>query len=125
MGRRTATQILEMRGSFKANPQRARPKEPKASRPFRKAAPRHLTEAQRRCWKEIVQRCPAGVLTNADEHQVELVAVLLAEFRADSEAMPTTRLTLLGRYLDKLGLSPSGRASLTVGQPKGNDFDDV
>lgn len=125
MTRRTATQLLELRGAFKKHPERRRPHEPKTSRPFRKAAPRRLAEAERQCWRELVARVPAGVLTGADEQLVELTARLLAEARQDFGGMKTTRLTLLGRYLDKLGLTPSGRASLVVEKPKKSDFDDV
>lgn len=125
MTRRTATQLLELRGAFKQNPQRRRPHEPTPSKAFRRTAPRHLTAEQRRCWKEIVDQTPAGVLTGSDALLVELTALLLAELRADFAAMPTTRVTQLRLNLGLLGMTPSGRASLTVEKPKRSDFDDV
>ena len=125
MPKRTATQLLELRGSFRQNPQRRRPHEPKPSKSFRKSAPKHLTPQQRACWRELVAGVPAGVLGGGDEVLVEVTALLLAELRSDFASMPTTRVTALRINLDKLGLSPSGRASLTVEQPRTNEFDDV
>ncbi len=120
---RTATNILEARGSFKKDPQRKRENEPIVSDPFPKSAPTHLNADQKKCWKEIVKIAPAAVLTAADVVVVEVIAVLLAEFRADSAKFPTARLTRLTSEMGKIGLTPSGRASLVVAKPEGNEFD--
>lgn len=122
---RTATNILEARGAFRANPARRRPAEPKPAGSFPSRPPPRLGADVRACWREIVSTAPAGVLTSADALFVELVATLLAEFRADPHGMPTSRLTRLSAEMHKLGLNPSGRASLTVERPVANAFDDV
>jgi len=122
---RTATNILDARGAFKKNPNRKRTGEPTVDRPFRKSAPRQLTDEQKICWKEIVKACPAGVLTAADHLIVEVVAVLLAEFRRSGAEMSAAHLNRMTTQMGRLGLDPSGRASLTVDRPKANEFDDV
>ncbi len=122
---RTATNILEARGAFKANPNRARPNEPRVSDPFPTTCPDYLTAEQAACWREVCRLCPAGVLTGADPIVVEIVACLLAEFRRDPDAMQVSRITRLTSEMGKIGLTPSSRASLTVAQPTGNEFDEV
>jgi len=121
---RTATNILEARGAFKKNPNRARPDEPESIGPFPKEPPEDLTDHQLSCWHEVVRITPAGVLTGSDTLTVETIAILLAEFRNNRE-MEIARLARMTMLLDKIGCSPSGRAKLTVQKPKKNEFDDV
>ena len=88
---RTATNILEARGAFKANPARKRPSEPKVKEPFPTRPPARLAAEVRATWREIVKAVPAGVLTAADAIVVEMVAELLTEFRADPRGMTAPR----------------------------------
>lgn len=128
MGRpRTATNILKARGSFKVHPERAsdREDEPIVTNPFPETPPDILTDDEADCWKEIVAIAPAKVLTGADVIIVEMAACLLAEYRKDRAEFPTQKLTRLSAEINRLGLSPSSRASLSVGKTKGNKFDDV
>lgn len=120
---RTATNILDARGAFKKNPNRARPNEPKVEAKFRKSPPKRLTEDQRQAWRELVKAVPAGVLTAADHLVMEIAACLLAEFWACPAEMDTTRITRLHAIMARFGLDPSGRASLTIEKPKDNPFD--
>lgn len=122
---RTATNILEAKGAFRKDPQRARPNEPKVLSPFPASPPDFLAGDECGCWREIVAAAPAGVLTGADVFAVELTARLLAELRRDGSEMPASRLGHLRQQLSRLGLDPSGRASLTVDQPKENEFADL
>lgn len=122
---RTATNILDARGAFRQNPQRARPDEPKPKTPFRKSPPAHLEPAQRAVWKELVKQIPAGVLTGADAAVVEVVAVLFAQFRELGAFMPAAQLTRMCALMGRLGLDPSGRASLVVPTEKANPFADL
>ena len=126
MGRpRTATNILEARGAFKNHSERKRPNEPIPASAFPKRPPRHLTENERKCWREIVKLVPAGVLTSADTIAVEILSTLLVEFRAERAAMSTQKLLRMTALMSKLGLDPSGRASLSVDKPEANPFDEV
>ena len=124
MGRpRTPTNILEMRGAFKANPQRKRRAEPKPKGAFPSRPPSHLSAAEKATWKEVVRRVPAGVLGDADVFQVESLARLLTRFRMTDEP-PMTMYQTLGTLLGKLGLNPASRAALTVEKPKTNKYAD-
>lgn len=122
---RTATNILDARGAFQKDPQRKRPDEPKPKTKFRKNAPAHLTAEQRSVWKELVRQIPAGVLTGADAAVVEITVVLFAQFRELGACMPAAQLTRMCALMGRLGLDPSGRASLVVPVEKANPFADL
>ncbi|MEW8230367.1 MAG: hypothetical protein AB2745_08590 [Candidatus Thiodiazotropha endolucinida] len=123
---RTASNILELKGAFRKNPNRARKNEPKVDTAnVNKRPPAKLTADQKKTWRELIKAIPAGVLSNSDRIQVEIVACLLAEFRDRKGQIPTDRITRLTTEMGKLGLNPSGRASLVVADnPKANKFDD-
>ena len=124
MGRpATATKILEARGAFKKNPNRARPYEPEVKEPFPKDPPKHLARKQKATWREIVSYCPFGVLTRADRFPVEVAACLLAEYREDPDAMPTARIGRMCAEFGRLGLSPADRTRSQVPKGKKNEFD--
>lgn len=124
---RTATNILEARGAFKNHPGRGkdRENEPISDIKFPKNPPKHLTAKEKSCWCEVVGMTPAGVLTGADVLIVEIIAVLLSEFRKYREEFQTARLTRLTSEMGKIGLTPSSRAGLTVQKTKGNKYDNV
>lgn len=125
MGRpRTASNILEARGAFAINPQRRRPAEPIVTDAFPTSPPDHLSDDERACWLDVVGICPAGVLTGADTLAAEVVAVLLAEFRVKRAEMSAANLGRLTMMMGKLGLEPSGRASLVASRAI-NPFGDV
>lgn len=124
---RTATNILEARGAFKNHPGRGKERvnEPTTNIQFPKSAPKHLSAKEKACWREVVSITPAGVLTGADVLIVEVIAILLAEFRESKAEFQTARLTRLTCEMGKIGLTPSSRAGLSVEKPKGNKFDGV
>jgi len=128
MGRpKTATNILDARGAFKKNPDRARPKEPKPKGKFRKTPPTHLTDLQKTCWKEIVKQVPPGVLTEADQVTFEIIVILFAEFRLKGAKMSAAHLTRMTAMMGRIGLDPAGRAGLVVDtgdKPNNTGFDD-
>jgi hypothetical protein len=119
---RTATAILAARGAFKHDPQRARHQEPPGRAKFPKAPPSRLSADERKAWREIVKIAPVGVLTGSDTLVVEIVSVLLAEFRSDPQAFPTGRLGRLTAELGRLGLNPSGRAALQIPKADADEF---
>src|SRR5437763_1467376 len=103
MGRnRTPTNVLELRGSFKHNPQRSRPNEPRAEGEIG-AAPDRFTDEQKKAWDDVVNLCHKGVLCRADALAVEIAAVLLAEFRANPVDMPAAKLARLDSMLSRFG----------------------
>ncbi|MCP4139077.1 MAG: P27 family phage terminase small subunit [Chloroflexi bacterium] len=120
---RTPSKILELKGAFKTNPERARKNEPVPNAAFPKSPPKHLTAIEKKTWIEIVKHVPAGVLSDADVFQVEALSRLLALFR-ETEAPPMTMYQRLEAALGKLGLNPSSRAGLSVEKPVKNKYAD-
>ena len=120
---RTASQKLEAKGSFARNPARARV-DPVIESSFPTVAPSHLNPLEVRFWHEI-RRAADKLLTGADVFSVELAARLWAEFHVDSNSMQTSRISLLGVCLGRLGLSPTDRTKLAVApEKKAGDFDE-
>lgn len=78
--------------------------------------PKHLTPGERLAWAQIVRDALPGVLSSSDALQVETAAVLMAEMRKSRAKF--TRFKDLMNALDRLGLSPSGRAGVRKPQPK-------
>ncbi len=118
------TVILEATGAFKKNPNRARPNEPISDVKFPVTAPLHFDELQTATWHEVVKIVPAGVLTGADVLTIEIIARLLTEYRTSGDEFPMARLGRLTSEMNKVGMSPSSRAGLTVDKPKKNKFDE-
>lgn len=118
---RKPTALLELNGAFKKNPNRKRPQEP-ISAPFPTEPPEYLTHDQKQTWFEIVDHTPAGVLMKSDAFIVEMVAILLAEFRAAPSLMDNPRLTRLSVELGRLGLTPADRSKIIV--PKNDEGDE-
>lgn len=119
---REPARILELRGAFRANPQRRREDAPGAG-PFNAEPPEHLHPTTARAWRYLVPRLPRVVLTASDEPAVEAAArVLGACWELESRLGPLAAAApefsklhgLLLRYLAELGLSPRARASLTA-----------
>jgi hypothetical protein len=120
---RTPTKLLELKGSFKKNPGRARSDEPVVTESLG-SVPGELSDAEIMAWNEIVAYSPMGVLTQADTIEVELAARLLAKIRADFENVNITGLRHLHTVLGKFGMNPSDRSKLGVEkEPVYNPFD--
>jgi len=104
---RTPTEILEVRGAFRKDPQRKREVGPKAQLGLGEP-PGGLTEAEAATWREVVGNAPAGVLTSAERILVEIVARLLARMRADW--LTGAELAQLTQSLARLGWTPADRS---------------
>jgi hypothetical protein len=109
------TQVLEMSGAFKKNPQRkkARATEPVIDTLLGKP-PGYFTDEQRAAWVEIVQCAAEGVLTGSDSVIVEMAARELVNYRTgfcnSSDKM------LLMSILARLGFSPADRSKVQIPQ---------
>jgi phage terminase small subunit len=112
---RTPTELLELKGTFTKNPSRKREIGPKSDRGLGQV-PRHLTEAEADCWREVVANSAACVLTSADRVLVELVARLLAKMRRDW--LTGAEIGTLKSCLTELGWTPASRSK--VATPKAN-----
>ncbi len=118
---KTPTNILDMRGAFKKNPNRRRIEEPKPEEPLGNP-PCRLSPGVKKIWREIARHCAPGVLTIMDRRAVELAAIALDRiqeqnemFDADGKPLVTmtdirTAMTMLGKF----GMTPSDRAGLGI-----------
>ena len=122
---RTPTNVLELKGSFKKDPQRRR-EDAEAVGPLG-GSPTHINGAVRGAWNEIVASAPREVLTGSDALAVELAANLLAQFRADPVEFTAAKLVRLEALLGKFGMTPADRAKVGGKKeaPKGNPFADL
>jgi hypothetical protein len=113
---RTPTNILQMRGAFKNHPERLKDREgePKVVEPIGDA-PVGFTGDLLQAWKDLVDGCPAGVLTKADRLAVEIAAGLLHRHRV----MPLSGsdLSQLTNLLGRFGMTPSDRSKVRVSVP--------
>lgn len=125
MANATASAILEMRGAYKANPERRRTKEPEPAGTFNMEPPESLTEDEIVAWKEVVSQVPKLVLTGSDRNLVELTAVLWAQFRREKHEMAVARMNRMVSNFGFLGMTPSDRTKLQVDKPKANEFDNI
>lgn len=110
---RTPTAILEAKGAFAKNPQRAHAR---AGEPKPRAGignpPDDLADDVRSCWHDIVSCCSPGVLTAADRIAVLSTARLLA--RENRGIISTGERGQLHRMLAEMGMTPKGRAYIHV-----------
>lgn len=109
---RTPTNVLEMRGAYKKNPQRKRVDEPEVVAGIGDA-PDYFSPEQADAWNVIVKQCHVGVLCHADGIAVEIAAVLLAQFRADPVEMAGAKLARLDSLLARFGMTPADRSKVT------------
>lgn len=122
---RKPTNVLELKGAFKKNPQRAR-KDAETVGPLSDPPP-HLGGAELHAWREIAEHAPLDVLTDSDRIALELAANLLAQFRLDPLDFPATKLVRLEALLGKFGMTPADRAKVGAKKEalKGNPFADL
>jgi len=110
---RTPTAILEARGSFVHNPGRkaARANEPMPNGQLGRP-PEHLTDDEKRFWRELTRLAPPGVLTNSDRWFVEMTVRLMARVRHGTAR--TMEFGQLVQCLAKMGLSPADRSRVSA-----------
>jgi hypothetical protein len=112
---RTPSNILELRGSFKKNPQRRRQDAPGAG-PVDFKPPAHLPTDVAPAWRWICERLPKIVLSSSDEIAIEAAARLLTEVW--SQRRPEPRLYAeLRAWLRELGMTVQARTKIPVGEP--------
>lgn len=118
---RKPTEVLELTGAFRANPQRRRSVGAKSDKELGDP-PIHLNLKENAAWREVVRNAPAGVLTSADRILVEMVARLLARFR--TEWLKGSELALMLQCLVRLGWTPADRSKVVASDDKGpeNEF---
>jgi hypothetical protein len=100
---RTPTAVLELRGSFKNHPERAKERagEPRPTEPLGDP-PKRLKRADKAAWREMQEH--GFWLTSADQFLVEIAANLMAKHRGGTIDNPAR--SLLVGTLSKLGFGP-------------------
>ena len=116
---RVPTNILELRGAFKKDPQRRklRANEP-VGIPGLGEPPERLGDAEKAAWGEIASTCAQGVLTQADRLAVEVAARLLAELWETGQKFHNAKLRVLRSMLMSFGMTPSDRSKVSVPKPE-------
>ena len=119
---RTPSNVLELKGAFKKNPQRKRVNEPKSAG---KIGIRHIGPTDpKEIWDEIVSACAPNVLTVSDTIALEIACQYMSQFRLDPENYSNERVRILISLLAKFGMTPSDRAKLSIPDLDGNKGDD-
>lgn len=84
MGRpRTSAAILQLRGAFIRNPERAREDLPGAG-PFDESPPDHLTGKEIAAWKEVIRALPKVAMSDSERIGIEQMARLRAMLKETS-----------------------------------------
>lgn len=118
---RTPSNVLELRGSFKKDPQRKRKNEPKAEGDIGKFSNGPITSEE--IWNELISACPANVLTGSDRMALEIAVEYMRQFRSDPTGCPAERVKTLINLLARFGMTPSDRAKLSI-QDKTKEAED-
>ena len=116
---RTPTNILDARGSFDKHPERRR-EEPEPAGELGEP-PNSLRAAEKRVWYELQENAPKGVLTAGDRFAVELICVLMREFRAKPSEFTAAKYTRLHGLLGSVGLTPADRSKVSGTKTKAKD----
>jgi len=126
MGRPAKPTALKLaNGSARHDPGRVNHDEPVVTRGIG-PAPERLTAEQRETWDEIVRICFAGVLGESDRIALEMIVVLLVEFRNGFADMNAAKMKLLESLMGRFGLTPSDRTKIVVRKaPTKNAFADL
>lgn len=111
---RKPTELLHLSGAFDKNPNRRRAIGPK-SQAMLGEPPETLSPGELAIWREFVASAPANVLTSFDAYNVEIVARLMAKFRADW--LTGAEFGLLKNALTELGATPASRSKITAVVP--------
>lgn len=109
---KTPTAILQLNGAFKKNPDRKREGEPKAEAIG--PPPKYFKVKQKNIWKEVVSKCAEGVLQASDEMALEVMCLLIEEFRYSPISFQSAKMAQLQQLMKGFGMTPSSRASISV-----------
>jgi phage terminase small subunit len=85
--------------------------------------PTHLTDAQKKIWRELVSQIPHGVLTKSDRLMVERTTVLVERSRHKHSTnceigcpgiFTASDEKSLNSYMSQVGMSPANRSKIQV-----------
>jgi hypothetical protein len=110
---RTSAAILQLRGSFKNHPERAREDLPGAG-PFDESPPDHLSGKERAAWKEIVAALPRIALSDSERLGIEQMARIRAAIKdTDPRSSDWAKLdSAFRQWAMQMGMTVAARARL-------------
>lgn len=116
---RTPTNVLELRGAYKKDPQRKRKNEPKPAAGIGKFSdgPVDLPEI----WDEVVAQTVPGVMTVSDRIALEALCRLIADIRNNPAELSVGKITAMVSLLGRFGLTPADRSKVTIPEEKPED----
>ncbi len=106
---RKPTELLELNGAFRINPQRKRDIGPKSPHELGNP-PQHLTEVEADIWDEAQHYAAAGVLTGGDRWLLARFCQLEAKVRTGDISASDGVLHI--RCLSLMGLTPADRSRI-------------
>lgn len=112
---RTPSNVLELKGSFKHNPQRRRAPVAAVGE-FDPTPPAHLPQECTRAWHWIVQQIPPGVLTASDYASLDIMARLQAQIWMGQLQFVSELRQWFGQY----GLTAAAREKIGAKKPDGS-----
>src|SRR5258708_19161979 len=117
MGRNlTPTAILDAKGAFIANPQRAREAEPQGKNPLG-TPPKYLAADEKKIWKELAKQILPGVAFESDRTAFELLVRLTNKMRTN-QMTKTSDMTTLISICSRFAMTPADRSKVSVEKPK-------
>jgi hypothetical protein len=112
---RIPTSILDTKGAFLAQPGRRRDGEPQPTGSIG-SAPKHLSDDQKKIWRELVRGLAPGVGKSSDRWAAESIVLLKAKERAGT--IKGNELAQLTSLYGRFGMTPADRAKVSVEVPK-------
>jgi phage terminase small subunit len=115
MGRNlTPTAILDAKGTFIADPYRARPAEPKGQRPLG-GPPKWLTKEEKQVWKQLAKEILPGVAFESDRTMFAELVVLTTVFQdpAKRPSMKAAERALRLSVASRFALTPADRSRVS------------
>jgi hypothetical protein len=109
-------EVAELKGATRKHPERYRKTPPAVDLPLGNA-PDYFTPAQKGVWFELETYAPRGVLTGADRVAMELLSVLLDEFRTNPVEIRVAKIGQMVSCLGRLGMTPADRQKLGTEKP--------
>jgi phage terminase small subunit len=110
-------ELAELKGANRAHPERYRKEVPKSDWALGDA-PDHLSAEARAVWFELATYALPGVMTGADRLVMELLSVLVAQFRKDPEGFSAAKMSHMIGCLARIGMTPADRQKLGTEKPK-------
>jgi len=109
-------EVLAISGATKKNPQRFRDRKA-APKPMGELGkpPKHLSEEERKAWKEMASQIPPCVLGNTDRIAMEIAARLLVRFRTGL-LLKASEVSCLVSLLARFGMTPADRNKIQASQ---------